>query len=129
MQVEVNWQISPFYYRSTILIFQNNLNTGYYNKLLPLTNSAPPSHLFSFSQLCLIFVLLVQHENIFLGDPGPALAVNVVQVDLPSTVGITVRGLVDGAAAQLAGLLHGQVVPQATVHDTVGVHGARAHRK
>lgn len=75
----------------------------------------------------LILVPLVQHEHVVLGDPGPALAVDVIEVDLPAAVGVAVRGLVNGAAAQLARLLHGQVVPQAAVHHAVGVHGPRAH--
>lgn len=66
----------------------------------------------------------MQHQHVILGDPCPALAVHVVEVDLPSAVGVAVRGLEDSAAAQLAGLLHRQVVSQATVHHTVGVHGS-----
>lgn len=59
------------------------LNSGNYN--------LPPSGL--------ILIPLVQHEHIILGDPRPALAVDVVQVDLPAAVGVTVRSLVYGAAA------------------------------
>lgn len=78
-------------------------------------------------QLRLTLVLLVQHEHVVLGHPGPALAVDVVQVDLPAAVRVAIRRLVDGATAKLAGLLHGQLVPHAAVHHAVRVHGARAH--
>lgn len=74
--------------------------------------------------LRLLFVLLVQRQHVGLGDPCPTFAVDVVQVDLPSAVGVTVRRLVDGTAAQLASLLHTEAVPQAAVHYAIGVHGA-----
>ena len=54
----------------------------------------------------------------------------VVQVDLSSTVGVAVSGLVDGPATQITGLLHSQVLLlQTAVHDAIRVHGARAHSK
>lgn len=70
---------------SVSLVCQLFLNTGDYDA--PSSSSS------------LILVPLVQHEHVVLGDPRPALAVDVIQVDLPAAVGVAVRGLVYGAAA------------------------------
>lgn len=80
--------------------------------------------------LCLLtLVLMVQREHVILRDPLPAFTVNTVQVDLAAAVGITVRGLVDGAATQIAGFLDGQVGAVAAIEDSVGVHGTGANGK
>lgn len=89
-----------------------------------------PSSLFSIQPLSLCFLALVfkvQLKHVFLRDPFPTLAVDVVEIDLASAVGITVSSLVDGAAAQVAGFLYGQVIAKAAVDDTVGVHGTRTN--
>lgn len=52
----------------------------------------------TITPLFLTLVLLVQQEHVILGNPRPALAVDVVEVDLPTAVGVAVRSLVDGAA-------------------------------
>lgn len=67
-------------------------------------------------------VLMVKLEYIILRDPLPALTVYTVQVDLATAIGITERGLVDGAAAKIASLLDGQVTAVATIKDSIGIH-------
>lgn len=91
-----------------------------------------PSSLFSSQPIPLCFLALVfkvQLKHIFLRDPFPALAVDAVEVDLASAVGVAVGSLVDGAAAQVAGFLYGHVVAKAAVDDTVGVHWPRTDCK
>lgn len=80
----------------------------------------PPNMFISLGLLTL--VLMVKLEYIILRDPLPALTVYTVQVDLATAIGITERGLVDGAAAKIASLLDGQVTAVATIEDSIGIH-------
>lgn len=71
----------------------------------------------------------MEREYVVLRDPLPALAVYTVKVDVAAAVGIAEGGLVDGATAEIAGLLDGQVGAVPAVEDAIGVHGTRAHGK
>lgn len=98
-----------------------------FNPSLLLPNPAPSTQPLPLRFLALIFE--VQLKDVVLRNPLPSVAMDAVEVNLASAVGISIGGLVDGAAAQVASFLHGQVVAKAAVNHAVGVHGARAHRE
>ena len=57
----------------------------------------------------------------------PSLRSDVVHIDGSSRVRISVRSMVDGSLAQLDSVVHGQIVLEARVEDSVGVGGAGSH--
>lgn len=98
-----------------------------FNSSLLLPNPAPYTQPLPLHFLTLIFK--VQLKHVVLRDPLPSVAMDVVEVNLASAVGIAIGGLVDGASSQFASFLHSQVFAKAAVNHTIGVHGARAHRE